>query len=159
MDGGGDARPLESGPGLVVTSSQHEERVAAAEARKLKAQGIDPIAAREAVRAQERLEAASAVTFRQCAEAFMEARKGGWKNARHAQQWKNTLETYVMPIIGNLPVQAIDVALVDKVLSPIWQAKTETASTGSGSHRIGPRLGYDARTPARREPGQVERPP
>ena len=72
------------------------------------------------------------MTFRQCAEAFIEARKGGWKNAKHAQQWTNTLETYAMPIIGNLPVQAIDVALVDKVLSPIWQAKTETAGRVRG---------------------------
>ena len=37
-----------------------------------------------------------------------------------------------MPIMGNLPVQAIDVALVDKVLSPIWQVKTETASRVRG---------------------------
>ena len=126
----GDAR--EMGLGAYPDVSLADARAAAAEARKLKAQGIDPIAAREAARAQERLEAARAVTFRQCAEAFIEARKGGWKNAKHLQQWKNTLETYAMPIMGNLPVQAIDVALVDKVLSPIWQVKTETASRVRG---------------------------
>ena len=78
----GEAR--EMGLGAYPDVSLADARAAAAEARKLKAQGIDPIAAREAVRAQERLEAASAVTFRQCAEAFIEARKGGWKNAKHA---------------------------------------------------------------------------
>jgi integrase len=122
----------EMGLGAYPEISLSDARGAAGEARKLKAQGIDPIAAREAVRAQERLEAARAVTFRQCAEAFIEAHKGGWKNAKHAQQWSNTLETYAMPIIGNLPVQAIDVALIDKVLSPIWSTKTETASRVRG---------------------------
>jgi integrase len=42
------------------------------------------------------------------------------------------LETYAFPEIGSLPVQDIDTALVMKVLEPIWQAKTETASRVRG---------------------------
>lgn len=105
-----------------------EARVALAEARKLKAQGADPIVARRARRAQERLEAARTITFRQCAEAYIAARKGEWKNAKHQDQWSSTLETYAYPMIGDLPVQDIDVTLIHKVLEPIWVPKTETAS-------------------------------
>src|SRR5688500_11727283 len=57
----------EMGLGAYPHISLADARAAAAEARKLKAQGIDPIGAREAARAQERLEAARSVTFRQCA--------------------------------------------------------------------------------------------
>ena len=106
--------------------------MAASEARKLKAQGKDPIAAREAVRAQERVEAARAVTFRYCASAYIAARKDGWKNAKHAAQWGATLETYAMPVIGELPVQSVDVGMVHRVLEPIWSSKTETASRVRG---------------------------
>ena len=41
--------------------------------------------------------------------------------------WKGSLGRYAEPIIGNLPVAAIDTALVLKVLKPIWQTKTKTA--------------------------------
>ena len=99
-----DGKAREMGLGSYPDISLAEARVAAREARKLKAQGRDPIAAREAVRAQERVEAARAVTFRYCATAYIAARKDGWKNAKHAAQWLATLETYAMPVIGNMPV-------------------------------------------------------
>src|SRR5262249_37783383 len=50
-----------------------------------------------------------------------------WKNAKHRQQWHNTLSTYVFPLIGELPVQAVDLAAVVKLLTPIWNEKAETA--------------------------------
>ena len=51
-----------------------------------------------------------------------------WKNAKHKAQWDATLETYAFPIMGNLPVDAIELPHVLKVLEPIWTTKTETAS-------------------------------
>ncbi len=48
-----------------------------------------------------------------------------WK---HATQWQNTLTTYCSPVFGKLPVQLVDVALVIKVLEPLWATKPETAS-------------------------------
>jgi len=50
------------------------------------------------------------------------------ENAKHRQQWKSTLNTYCSPVFGKVSVQAIDVALVTKVLEPIWATKPETAS-------------------------------
>jgi integrase len=51
----------------------------------------------------------------------------GWKNAKHGQQWRNTLQTYVYPHIGDRLVADITLADVRAVLDPIWTAKTETA--------------------------------
>jgi integrase len=75
------------------------------------------------------------ITFKQCAERFIEAHRASWSNAKHAAQWSSTLATYAHPIIGNLPVGDIGgngnghaTDLIMKVLEPIWYSKTETAS-------------------------------
>lgn len=88
----------------------------------------DPIAEGQAKRLQARLDAAKRTTFAEAASAFIKAKSAGWGNAKHIQQWGNTLATYAYPIIGVLPVEAVDTALVLKVLEPIWPTKTETAS-------------------------------
>jgi len=94
--------------------------------------GIDPIEARRAERLQARLDAAKAVTFKECAESYIKAHRAGWRNGKHTAQWGATLATYAEPIIGKLSVQTIDTALVLKVLEPIWTAKPETAARVRG---------------------------
>jgi integrase len=115
------------GLGPAALFSLHEAREKAREARKQRHEGVDPIDARRAVRARQRLEEAKAVTFKQCAEAYINAHRTGWRNDKHAAQWSATLATYAYPTIGALPVQVIDTALVLKVLEPIWTTKPETA--------------------------------
>jgi integrase len=66
------------------------------------------------------------------AEEFISRNETGWRNAKHRQQWRNTLATYVYPALGELPVAAIDVGLVVQVLDPIWSKKPETASRVRG---------------------------
>jgi integrase len=100
--------------------------------RLLRLEGIDPIAKRRAARQAAIIEAASAMTFKDCAQAYIAAHKGGWKNPKHAAQWPSTLQTYVYPIFGNLPVQAVDVGLMTKAIEPIWATKPETASRVRG---------------------------
>jgi integrase len=90
--------------------------------------GIDPIEVRRAEREQKKLDAAKSMTFDACAAAYIDAHKAGWKNAKHRDQWPNTLNSYAGPVFGSLPVQAVDVGLVMKALEPIWQTKSETAS-------------------------------
>src|SRR6187399_2948882 len=60
--------------------------------------------------------------------SLLRAHASTWRNPKHHAQWKNTLATYVSPVFGSLPVQAVDVGLVMKVLEPIWTAKPDTAS-------------------------------
>lgn len=90
--------------------------------------GIDPVAERQAARSTLAAAVASAMTFKQAAQRFIEANEAGWKNAKHAAQWTTTLETYAFPKIGNLQVTHIDTSHVVGILEPIWNAKTETAS-------------------------------
>jgi len=103
-------------------------REKARQVRELVDQGIDPIEDRRAKRATLAAERAKAMTFSQCVTAYLDAHGDSWKNAKHRQQWANTLDTYANPIIGNLNVSAVDTGLVLKVLEPIWKTKTETAS-------------------------------
>ncbi|HET8920458.1 MAG TPA: integrase family protein, partial [Xanthobacteraceae bacterium] len=120
------------GLGSTLVVALQEARDLAHECRKLRRQGIDPIEARRAQQAQRRLDAAKAITFKQCAEAYIRAHRAGWGDAKHIQQWENTIATYADPIIGALPIQAVDTALVCKILEPLWTSKPETASRVRG---------------------------
>ena len=116
------------GLGATHTISLAEARGMALERRQQLQRGVDPLGEREAARLAAKLEAAKAMTFDQCAAAYIEAHRAGWKNAKHITQWENTISTYASPIIGKLPVAVIDTPLVMKIVEPIWQTKTETAS-------------------------------
>lgn len=118
----------EMGLGAVHTVTLPEARAKAKECRLLLLDGKDPLDTRRATVLAETLERAKMMNFDQCATAYIAAHRGGWKNAKHASQWENTIETYASPVIGSLPVAAVDTALVVKVLTPIWQTKTETAT-------------------------------
>jgi integrase len=120
------------GLGSLDTISLAEAREAAVHCRKLRFQGIDPIAARKAERTKAALEAARAMTFDQCRDAYIAAHRAGWRNVKHASQWTTTLTTYATPVFGKLPVAAIDTALVMKVVEPLWAVKCETASRVRG---------------------------
>jgi integrase len=126
----GRARAM--GLGSADNFSLAEARAKAAECRRLLHDGIDPIEVRRDRQAQERLDGARAITFRQCAEAYVAAHRTGWRSKKHADQWESTLSTYANPVFGSLPVQQVDVGLVIKVLEPIWAKKTETASRVRG---------------------------
>jgi integrase len=116
------------GLGSCKLYSLAEARDLAQAARKLRHQGIDPIEQRRADRAQNLLAAATATTFQQCADAYIAAHRASWRSAVHAGQWETTLATYAAPVIGELPVAAIDTPLVLKVIEPLWATKPETAS-------------------------------
>jgi integrase len=122
----GKVREMGLGPVRDVTLA--EAREAAREARRLRRAGVDPIDARRERKAAVRLEAARAITFSQCAAAYIENHRSSWTNPKHAAQWDATLRTYAYPVFGNLPVAVVDTALVVKVLDPIWSSKPETAS-------------------------------
>jgi len=98
---------------------------------KVKA-GIDPLEERQR-EATDALAAAQAaaiagITFKAVAEAYIGANEASWRNDKHRQQWRNTLASYVYPVMGELPVAEIGTAHVLKILEPIWQDKPETAS-------------------------------
>jgi integrase len=127
-----DGRKHDHGLGPYPDISLAEARQARLACDRLRRDGIDPIEARRTKRRQARIASAKGMTFRQCAEAYIKAHEMAWKNPKHAAQWPSTLETYVYPAFGSLPVQAIDVGLVMKAIESIWTRKPETASRVRG---------------------------
>jgi hypothetical protein len=126
----GRARWMGMGPLHTIALAEARKRAGAH--RLQRHDGIDPIDARRAERAQARLDAAKTVTFNECADAYINSHRAGWRNAKHAAQWEATLATYAEPVMGKLSVQAIDTAIVLKVLEPIWTEKPETAGRVRG---------------------------
>jgi integrase len=125
-------RAREMGLGSLDDVTLADAREVARDARRLCKQGVDPIEARRTDRAARQVQHAKAMTFQECATVYIAAHRAGWKNKKHAKQWPQTLEGYVYPAFGSLPVQAVDVALVMKAVEPIWTVKPETAGRVRG---------------------------
>lgn len=109
-----------------VTLAKAHEKARAV--REQIAQGVDPVQQREAAARRLKATQASAKTFDQCVSSYIAAHAPTWSNAKHRQQWENTLGTYASPTLGALAVQDIDTAHIVKVLEVIWATKTETAT-------------------------------
>lgn len=90
--------------------------------------GQDPVATARAARSAIAASQAKEVTFEACATAYIAAHEAGWKNAKHTQQWTNTLTKYAYPAIGSMLVGDVETVHVLKVVEPIWATKTETAT-------------------------------
>ena len=105
-----------------------QARARAKEQRALLDKMVDPVDAKRAQKDAGKAASAKRMTFAQCVTAYLDAHSDGWRNAKHREQWRSTLETYANPVIGELHVATVDTALVLRVLEPIWKTKTETAS-------------------------------
>jgi integrase len=117
----------EMGLGSFPDTSLAEARQKAADARKLRERGIDPIEARDVQRAAQALASAKALTFDQCRDGYVASHRAEWASVKHATQWATALKDHVSPVFGALPVAAVDTGLVLKALEPIWITKHETA--------------------------------
>jgi integrase len=95
------------------------------DARAVMARGVDPLEARRSS------EQSAIPAFGVYALGLVERIEGGFSNPKHRQQWRNTLETYCRPIWA-FPIDAVDTSGVLACLTPIWQAKPETASRVRG---------------------------
>ena len=101
-------------------------------------QGINLKAKKRAQRSSIMVAAAKNKTFKECAEAYMDAHSSDYTSDKHRKQWPATLVTYAFPFIGNMLVSDIvmrDVRNVleqETVVNPktkgkLWYVKTETA--------------------------------
>lgn len=111
--------PLRTDFGLggtdVVTLNQARER--ALEYRRMAKQGLNP-----------RYNTKQDIpTFEEVAKQVHIERMPTWKNAKHGQQWINTLRDYAFPKIGRMPVDSIGQPEALMCLLPIWTEKHETA--------------------------------
>lgn len=119
---------LGSYPGTLLAAAREKAR----EAKNKIAQGIDPIGERQQAQAALRQAQSDLLTFAAAVPRFIQAKGGEWRNAKHRQQWENTLETYAVPVLGPMPLKLISQEHVMRVLDPIWLEKNETASRVRG---------------------------
>jgi integrase len=115
----------EMGLGTLPDVSLALARSKASKSRSMVLTGLDPIEQRSSKNLM-------IPNFRDCALEYIDIHRHGWKNAKHVSQWRNTLETYAFPALGDSPVDSIDTENVLDVLSPIWHEKTETAKRIQG---------------------------
>lgn len=113
-----------------VTLAQARDK--AREARAMIEGGVDPVEARKAAKAALAAAQSRGLTFDAATKKYLETKLEGFKNAKHRQQWENTLATYASPELGKMLVQDIETQDVLRVLKPIWSDKTETASRVRG---------------------------
>jgi len=107
---------LGSPPGVKLADA----RELAGENKRLARAGGDPIAAKRKDRAT--------LTFAQAVTEYLAGKSAEFSNEKHAKQWAATLHAYAAPVIGAKLVADVDTQDVLRVLKPIWEGKTETAS-------------------------------
>jgi integrase len=115
-----NGRRRDIGLGSASKVTLAEAREAADDMRRAVRRGEDPIAERR--RARE-----ITPTFEVAARLVHEENLPSWKNEKHAAQWISTLEQYVFPDIGSLPVDKIDGSIVRDTIINIWLSIPETA--------------------------------
>jgi integrase len=125
---------LGSYPQVSLATAREQASKLAIEAK----QGVNLKAKKRAQRSSLIVAAAKNKTFRECAEAYMDAHSSDYTNDKHRKQWPATLLTYAYPILGNMLVSDIAMRDIRNVLEQetivekgekgkLWYVKTETA--------------------------------
>ena len=126
----GRERFMGLGPCADFTLEEARER--ARLARQLLKDGIDPLDAGHEQRAKRAQEAAKVITFKAAADAYYDFHSPKWENEKHKSQFRSRLSEYVFPVMGALPVAAIDKPIILKTIQPIWNTKHATAARTLG---------------------------
>ena len=125
---------LGSYPQVSLASAREQAAKLVVEAK----QGVNLKAKKRALRSALLSAAAKNKTFKDCAEAYMDAHSSDYTSDKHRKQWPATLETYAYPVIGNMLISDIVMRDVRNVLEQetvvdkntkgkLWYVKTETA--------------------------------
>jgi integrase len=119
-------QPYYMGLGPLARVPLAEARAARDECNKLLLAGTNPINHRNEQRAAAALADGSNVTFKIAAAEYIRSHSAEWRNAKHGAQWSTTLETYAMPVLGNLSVRDINSGRIVRILEPHWLSKNPT---------------------------------
>ncbi|MBY8975086.1 integrase arm-type DNA-binding domain-containing protein [Rhodobacteraceae bacterium NNCM2] len=115
------------GLGSYPEISLADARDKAREARQLAREGIDPIEARKAKRAEAAAASARNLTFGQALDRYIDEKLVELASEKNRKQWERMLRSYAAPVLGPMPISDITVHDVLRVITPIWQDKNETA--------------------------------
>jgi integrase len=119
----GRARWMGLGSARLLSLAEARERARLARLELL--DGRDPLETRATSRAEQAKAAAATITFRDAAARVVAEREPGW-SAEHARQWRASLAD-VDPVLGRIPVAAIDTPLVLAAIEPLWRRAQVTA--------------------------------
>ena len=133
---GGRRQPIGLGsyPQVSLAEAREQARELASKAKM----GINLLAHKRAQRSAMIEETTKRKTFRECAEAYMEAHASDYTNDKHRKQWASTLDAYAYPLIGKMLVADISMRHVlgillqetkhrNGVVGKLWYVKAETA--------------------------------
>ena len=118
-----NGKRIELGLGSVLDVSLAKAREKAAEARVSILDGKNPRLERRKAEVEQNPDN----LFGAFAMKLVDDIEDGFKNPKHRQQWRNTLQTYARPLF-DLPLSGVTTEDVLSVLQPIWLTKPETAS-------------------------------
>lgn len=114
------------GLGSTVAFNLKEARERARSARQLLADGVDPLASKQAAKAAAKAAAAKALIFHEAAKRFFDQHEKKWTNAVHREQFLASLRAYAFPHIGDMDVATISIADVLRCIEPMWTTKAVT---------------------------------
>lgn len=126
----GDKR-IDLSLGSYPTVSLRHARVQATAARAQLNDGEVPKSARQVRKEQELTSEAvpnSRVLFKDYAKQCIANKRAEWRNPKHAEQWFSTVEMYANPVIGDKPIDEVEMEDILAILAPIWETKTVTAN-------------------------------
>jgi integrase len=126
------SKRLNVGLGSFPEVSLATARDKASEVKALCKKGIDPIRLKHEHRRRADAELAASVPFKRLVEQYLTTHQINYRNAKHAQQWRASLENYALPKLGRIPVREITPENILAVLHPVWATKTETAKRLQG---------------------------
>ncbi len=127
---GAKRRDIGLGGFPTVTLSQARDK--AREVRHMIERGIDPIEERKTAKAALVMAQRRGLLFKDAVDKALASKLDAFRNGKHRDQWRSTLDNYAIPELGDLFVHQIDTAAVLRVLQPIWATKTETATRVRG---------------------------
>ena len=117
----------EIGLGAYPEVSLANAREKAAQTRNLIRQGVDPVEQRKAARGELVAAQKRGLSFSKAVDLFAPVKAAELSEGKYRNQWRDSLDKYALPEVGQMLVN--DIALQDilRVLEPIWESKTVTA--------------------------------
>ena len=102
-------------------------RQKAAEVKYMIRNGVDPVEERKAARADLVAAQKRGLLFSKAVDLFEPVKAAELSGGKYRDQWRNSLDSYAIPVLGKMLVQDIQLQDILLVLEPIWHAKTVTA--------------------------------
>ena len=105
-----------------------DARIKAQQVREELSKGANPVSTRIAAKAIIHASTTEKINFEKFSKSCVEIKRAEWTNSKHGDQWEYTLSEFAYPVIGQKCLDEIDTDDILKILTPIWNTKTETAS-------------------------------